>query len=260
MPQVEHSKAAQASAAALLRLGDRTAKELQDDTDDAINRASAALASKGDSARRRDAFSAILASATKLSGAIAGGLMLMQSNAAGLAQRRVVAEFEAIGLTISPHEVPSAALLFGNDQQAAWNLAASESLASTWRATALARVQQAIRADKSIGQALTASKRAIASSVERTAITEVTRTYADTHRQTIVDIVRHNARAREWVEANDVQRIWVALLDACEDCIDLDGTTTDLEGSFLGGAEPPLHPRCRCQASLISNVSFRKAH
>ena len=37
MPQVEHSKAAQASAAALLRLGDRTAKELQDDTDDAIN-------------------------------------------------------------------------------------------------------------------------------------------------------------------------------------------------------------------------------
>lgn len=44
----------------------------------------------------------------------------------------------------------------------------------------------------------------------------------------------------------DEKRVWIATSDACDDCAELDGEETDLDGEYPndGGDGPPLHPNC----------------
>jgi SPP1 gp7 family putative phage head morphogenesis protein len=44
------------------------------------------------------------------------------------------------------------------------------------------------------------------------------------------------------------QKEWSTAPDACDDCVELDGVTVDLDEDFPGdgGDGPPLHPDCRC--------------
>lgn len=52
----------------------------------------------------------------------------------------------------------------------------------------------------------------------------------------------------------DERREWIATSDACDDCSELDGETTDLDGEYPndGGDGPPLHPNCRCTEGIVS--------
>ena len=47
---------------------------------------------------------------------------------------------------------------------------------------------------------------------------------------------------------SNVRIEWIASPDACDDCLDLDGETRDIDGEYPGdgGDGPILHPRCRC--------------
>lgn len=49
-------------------------------------------------------------------------------------------------------------------------------------------------------------------------------------------------------EAGVEKLMWVAAADACDECDDLDGEVTDLDGVFEGTdlGMPPAHPMCRC--------------
>lgn len=56
--------------------------------------------------------------------------------------------------------------------------------------------------------------------------------------------------AKQWYTARDA--------DVCPECAALDGQVTTLSGSFfksdyLGGEQPPLHPRCRCVMLPVLN-------
>lgn len=44
------------------------------------------------------------------------------------------------------------------------------------------------------------------------------------------------------------QKQWLTAPDCCDECLDLDGVTVDLDEDFPddGGDGPPLHPNCRC--------------
>lgn len=51
----------------------------------------------------------------------------------------------------------------------------------------------------------------------------------------------------------DEKRVWIATSDACDECMNLDGEETDLNGEYSGdgGDGPPLHPRCRCSEGIV---------
>ena len=48
------------------------------------------------------------------------------------------------------------------------------------------------------------------------------------------------------------KRVWIATSDACPECDDLNGETTDEDGTYPDDGEdgPPLHPNCRCTEGI----------
>lgn len=50
---------------------------------------------------------------------------------------------------------------------------------------------------------------------------------------------------REWIATGDT--------DVCDECDELNGKTTNLDGVYPGDGEdgPPLHPRCRCTEGIV---------
>lgn len=52
--------------------------------------------------------------------------------------------------------------------------------------------------------------------------------------------------------AEGMGREWIAAVDACEECIDVDGEVVGMDEEFSAGVSmPPLHPLCRCGVGLV---------
>jgi hypothetical protein len=54
-----------------------------------------------------------------------------------------------------------------------------------------------------------------------------------------------------YLTGNEVRQWNTADADACPECDDLDGETTEMDGEYPGGALMPLHPWCRCFETLV---------
>lgn len=104
-------------------------------------------------------------------------------------------------------------------------------LARAWREESIAIATKDAQARQSGTQALSG----IGWRIDRTATTEVVHAWAQE-----VDRQNEFAASRGFV----VVETYNALLDACDRCEELDGTTATRPNRLAD--DPPLHPRCRC--------------
>ena len=64
------------------------------------------------------------------------------------------------------------------------------------------------------------------------------------------------AGRRDGVIPAGAEMEWIVTPDdrLCKRCLDMEGETADVEGTFKGGSiGPPLHPRCRCAVGLTAS-------
>lgn len=102
---------------------------------------------------------------------------------------------------------------------------------------------------------------------EETATAKATRYAEALHRYRAMNIARteimtaaNEGQHRLWEEASDrglldldrLERQWMAVADACDECLPLDGETVGFDEAFKGGYDqPPAHPSCRCVIGLV---------
>lgn len=139
---------------------------------------------------------------------------------------------------------------------------AASAFASYWGAVALERVKRAAPRRMATGtgvrQAIQASVRDTASRLERVTVTETVHAFNDERQIAAKQLVakpandvggpfRIGARPADEGEPTYV-KIWSALLDGatCGRCAALNGREVAIDDAFPEGAEPPLHPFCRC--------------
>ena len=222
---------------------------LEDEADANMDSAIASLSRHVDP-HKSVVMATIMAASKRMGAALGLTLVNAASDMRKVAATRLHAELAAAGYQVNRGEMVQLQSLVYPDTTLATS--AGESLAVQWRSSALSRSLTAIRKEASVPKALEESRRVLRSSIERTAHTEAVRAYSEAHRQEMAELLERDVRARQFVEEQGLQREWVCMVDACDDCLELDGERCDIDGSFPGGAIAPLHPRCRCQEMIVS--------
>lgn len=227
------------------------------------DRAAAELARKQqhERAQRAAVIAALLLAARQLKAgittAIARGRELARIDAA----TRATQELKAIGIdaTSLGHMAtrPLVAAARGDrlreDQLHAEGSA--DSLASQWRGVALAGALLAMRRGKDPSRPVAQSARIVGPRIVRTAHTETALAYNHEHEHLLRDAMRYDSDLASAFTEFRVKREWSALIDACPNCLPLDGVRVGVNEPFPGGAIPGgQHPRCRCIEYLVSEA------
>lgn len=66
------------------------------------------------------------------------------------------------------------------------------------------------------------------------------------------EVQAHQAFLQARAQMPDLRRIWNSALDmrVCRTCAEMNGVVSDATGAFPGDVVPPLHPQCRCCATV----------
>lgn len=168
---------------------------------------------------------------TFLVGAIARGRALARDDA----RSRLSKDLRVVGVDFDQRSLRSDEGHLLDEGSA---VVAGAALAASWRSNLLVLGTRAVRNGDAGTAIVTRVERRLSSSLDRTAETETSRAFSDERRS---GTLLANRRSHERIE-----RRWIAMLDACEDCRDHDDEIS-VNGEFSGGDEPgAMHPRCCC--------------